>query len=169
MITSNESPLPDRAKIDVEPLLEAWKLVRDFQIAMGEPAPELPGSLDGERRKLRADWMREELSEFIGADVLVDQVDSIIDLIYFALGTLCEMGVPPHEAFNAVHAANLRKLGEDGRPLFSTRGRIKKPEGWLGPETEIGEYLDRLKFTSCDADQSSTVGSASVSQRARDQ
>lgn len=129
-------------------LLEAWKLVRDFQIAMEEPAPDSPTPLDGVRRKLRAEWMREELAEFVSADVLVDQVDSIIDLIYFALGTLCEMGVPPQEAFNAVHAANLRKLGSDGRPLLSIHGRIVKPEGWIGPEAEISEYLEHLKFTS---------------------
>ena len=133
---------------DKKLLIDAWRLVRDFQIAMGEPAPLQPTKLETERRSLRAKWMNGEISEFSKSDDLLGQVDSMIDLIYFALGTLCEMGVPPDEAFSAVHSANLRKLGADGRPLLSSEGRIIKPDGWTGPETDIRDFLARLAFST---------------------
>lgn len=94
----------------------------------------------------RISWMMEELTEFAAADTLEDQVDALTDLIYIAIGTFTLMGVKPEPFFNIVHAANMEKLHEDGKPRFNEQGKIVKPEGWVeryAPEPKIIEELER--------------------------
>lgn len=94
----------------------------------------------------RASWMLEELIEFMEADTLEDQVDALTDLIYFAIGTFTLMGVKPEPFFDIVHAANMGKLHEDGKPRFDEQGKIVKPEGWAdkyAPEPKIVQELMR--------------------------
>ena len=66
----------------------------------------------------------------------------MVDLIYFALGTLTEMGVEAGAAFAVVHAANMEKLGPDGRPILHPDGKIAKPAGWVDPG-------DRMRVLLC--------------------
>ncbi|GAE09592.1 transcriptional regulator [Paenibacillus sp. JCM 10914] len=94
----------------------------------------------------RSSWMLEELIEFMEAETLEDQVDALTDLIYFAIGTFTLMGVKPEPFFNIVHAANMGKLHEDGKPRFNEQGKIVKPEGWAekyAPEPKIVQELMR--------------------------
>lgn len=78
----------------------------------------------------RISWMLEELTEFAASDSLEDQVDALTDLIYFAIGTFTLLGVKPEPFFNIVHAANMGKLHEDGKPRFNEQGKMVKSEGW---------------------------------------
>jgi len=94
----------------------------------------------------RISWMMEELTEFAAADTLEEQVDALTDLIYFAIGTFTLMGVKPEPFFDIVHAANMGKLHEDGKPRFNEQGKIVKPKGWAekyAPEPKIIEELLR--------------------------
>lgn len=98
----------------------------------------------GGRVLLRAGLLTEEIGEFIGAKTVTDQVDAMIDVIYIALGTLVEMGVQPEPIFNIVHAANMSKLGPDGKPIV-INGKVRKPEGWTAPEPLIADELERQR------------------------
>jgi predicted HAD superfamily Cof-like phosphohydrolase len=88
--------------------------------------------------------MREEIQEFLDSRNIYDQADAMIDLIYFALGTLVEMGIPPEELFDAVQEANMNKLWSDGKPRFREDGKIIKPEGWRPPEPELKKIIDGM-------------------------
>lgn len=69
-----------------------------------------------ERAKTRASWLLEEINEFLEASEeqdIVEQADAMIDTIYFALGTLVEMGVKPDELLYIAQNANMSKLWED--------------------------------------------------------
>lgn len=114
--------------------------VREFHRSGGHPVAEIPGSLDREQIRRRTDWMREEIDEFESAIGLVDQADAIIDLIYFALGALVELGVEGEPLFDIVHRANMQKVSGE---RVSTRvdGKIEKPVGWITPEAEIASTL----------------------------
>lgn len=61
----------------------------------------------------------------------------MIDLIYFALGTLVEMGIRPEKLFEIVHEANMAKLFPDGKPHFNSEGKTIKPATWVDPEQKI--------------------------------
>lgn len=124
---------------------KAYEAVKEFHKAFGHPIAQSPQFLPAERLGTRIAWITDELLELEGATQLVDQVDAIIDAMYFCLGTLVEMGVPPQAFFDLVQAANMAKLWEDGQPRFRDGdGKVIKPDGWEAPEGKIAKELERL-------------------------
>ncbi len=116
--------------------------VKEFHQAFGHPVAQVQDKLGAERVAARAEWMQEEVREFMAAQTMLDQADAIIDLLYFAFGTLVEMGVScPYTLFKAVHEANMAKLWPDGKPHYRDDGKVRKPEGWEGPEPVLQKIL----------------------------
>lgn len=136
---------PTKGVLTLMGLDSAWEQVKTFHETFDSPVGKIPGRLDKARAEARASWMREEVREFLDADNVYDQADAMIDLIYFALGTLVEMGVPPQELFDVVQKANMKKLWPDGKPRFREDGKIIKPEGWEPPEPQLKKIIDMLK------------------------
>lgn len=120
-------------------------LVLQFnQDIIGLPIPDKPARLDPERKKWASGALAEELTEFMDATELEDEVDALIDLSYFALGRLIEMGIVPGAPFEEVHAANMAKV----RGELSKRPNAKgfdaiKPDGWQPPNLLPYLALDR--------------------------
>ena len=67
-----------------------WNDVREFHEKFGHPCPDAPRMLDKKRSLSRAKWMNEEVAEFLVAEDIYEQADAMIDLMYFALGTMVE-------------------------------------------------------------------------------
>lgn len=80
---------------------------------------------------------------------LVDEVDALIDLLYFTYGSFVMMGVDPMPIFDIVHQANMGKLFPDGKPRYhEVTGKVLKPENWArdyAPEERIEKELERQK------------------------
>lgn len=111
---------------------------------IGLPIPETPSQLDIERKTWAELAMKEELAEFHNATTLEDEVDALIDLCYFALGRVIEMGVVPGAAFEEVHAANMAKeRGELSKRPHAKGYDAVKPEGWTPPDLLPYLALDR--------------------------
>lgn len=124
-------------------LSDAFDQVREFHSRFGHPVADRPRLLPAPRAAARAEWMREEVDEFLSAENVVDQADAMIDLIYFAVGTLVEMGVRPARLFDIVHQANMAKLWEDGAPRWREDGKTVKPPSWRDPADEIRGEIER--------------------------
>ena len=141
MSTHNNTPAArdDRG----EGLDAAYMDVADFQRAFGQPVADAPAALDRPTKRRRLAWMREELEELEAAETIEDQADAIIDLVYFAMGCLTEMGVPPEGVWQAVHKANMAKLWPDGVHVDAV-GKVIKPAGWRNPEGDIRDYIASL-------------------------
>jgi len=122
-----------------------WEQVREFQRAFGHPWRDTPATMDSDRAQKRYTWMLEELNEFLQADEVVEQADAMIDLMYFALGTLVEMGVRPAVLFDIVHTANMSKLWPDGKPHYNAMGKTVKPAGWQDPHEKLRLAIERMK------------------------
>lgn len=120
---------------------KAYELVREFHRAFNLPLREAPGLLSQERAQRRCAWMREEIEEFLEAQDVSDQADAMIDLIYFALGTMVEMGVKPQELFEIVHRANMDKLFPDGKPHYNAYSKVIKPDTWRDPKPLLDEAI----------------------------
>jgi len=120
-----------------------FEQVKAFHKAFGHPCRETPGLLSPQRRDSRVKWMREEVQEFVDAETVEDQADAMIDLMYFALGTLVEMGVRPGELFDIVHNANMQKLWPDGKVHCDPDGKVIKPAGWQDPAPLLRQALAR--------------------------
>ena len=101
--------------------------------------------IDKKRALSRAKWMQEEVAEFLIADNIYEQADAMIDLMYFALGTMVEMGLEADELFDIVQQANMAKLWPDGKPHYNPKdGKVIKPEGWEDPAPKIKAYIDSI-------------------------
>jgi Cof subfamily protein (haloacid dehalogenase superfamily) len=98
--------------------------------------------LDIDKAKLKI-----EANEKHTEDVMTEQVDALVDLLYFTYGSFVLMGVDPSEIFEVVHLANMGKLWEDGTARYDrVTHKILKPEGWeekYAPERKIKEILAR--------------------------
>ena len=118
-----------------------WEDVKLFHEKFNHPVSNYPKKMDKERAKKRYNWMLEEIDEFLQAveqGDIVEEADAMIDVIYFALGTLVEMGIRPDELFEIVQYANMSKLWEDGKPHYAEDGKTIKPVTWEDPH-----YKDR--------------------------
>lgn len=123
--------------------------VKKFHYAFNHPVAKKPTVMDIDRAIKRVAWMNEEINEFIEATKkkdIYEQADAMIDLIYFALGTLVEMGIKPEPIFNIVQHANMSKLWEDGKPHYNDVGKVIKPKGWEDPHDKIVEVINNMGY-----------------------
>jgi predicted HAD superfamily Cof-like phosphohydrolase len=123
--------------------------VQEFHEAFHVPVADTPTLMEESRALARAGWMREEVDEFLEATTIAEQADAMIDLIYFAIGTMVEMGVRPENLFEIVQQANMSKLWSDGKPRFrESDGKILKPGNWVDPDPLLAEEILRQKGNS---------------------
>ena len=120
---------------------DAYELVKNFQKMAEQPIGELPQFLCRQRCNIRCKWMREEIEEFENSNTVYEQADAIIDLLYYAIGVLVEMGVKPDELFLLIHEYNVKKIINK---RFDIDGKIMKPCGWQHPDKEIKEIIDAM-------------------------
>ena len=122
-----------------------WEAVKLFHEKFGHPVPENPAMIEKKRALSRGTWMLEEVAEFLSAEDIYEQADAMIDLMYFALGTMVEMGIEPEEIFNIVQKANMDKLWADGKPRYNEKdGKVIKPDNWVDPKPKIKNHIDKL-------------------------
>lgn len=77
-----------------------------------------PKALADLRVKLISEEL-DELKDALAADDIVEVADAITDLLYVVIGAGIVYGVPMTETFAEVHASNMTKLGEDGKPILN--------------------------------------------------
>ena len=141
-----------------------FKDVKDFHKKFNFTSNSRPTELDQEKIRGRIAFMFEELIEFVDAsgaywgidretkDVTIsyppnptvdmaEQADALIDLVYVAMGTAVQMGLPWQELWDDVHRANMAK--ERGMTSRGISDDAIKPDGWQGPKTN--EILNRAR------------------------
>lgn len=102
---------------------------------IGLPIPREPEQLSAKRKEWAVTALNEELIEFKHASTIDDEADALIDLTYFALGRLVEMGIAPRPVFEEVHRANMRKQrGNLSKRPGSLGFDAVKPDGWVAPD-----------------------------------
>lgn len=135
----------------------SFDLVREFHEAFNRPIRDTPDVGSPEERILRVRLMLEEVLEFAKAagvlvaldgeiiptvqhlgfsaglfePDLVQMAHELADIEYVTQGTAVQLGIPLDACVVEVHAANMRKLGPDGKPIVDEHGKVRKPEGWV--------------------------------------
>ncbi len=109
---------------------------------LGVAAPLSPTLISQEFAMERFRFLDEECSEYIEDALqgnIVGATDGLLDVIYVALGTLHQMGIPVQACWDAVQTANMAKA----RGVTSRGNAIDaiKPAGWTGPEASIAAIL----------------------------
>lgn len=137
--------------------------VRKFHLAFDQPAPSRPTVPDAETAALRMRLITEEYKEvhedatrLLGLlrsghganhDAVVESMQRLVkevcDLLYVTEGTLVAFGVYP-AAYDAVHASNMSKLGDDGKPVRRADGKALKGPNYkpVNPEQMFPSIID---------------------------
>ena len=111
--------------------------VREFHEAFGVPILSAPAFPSDARRELRTRILEEEWIEFLEAEAtsnFEDVADALGDMAYIIAGTALEYGIPLDRVLDAIHRANMAKLGPDGKPIKREDGKVIKPQGWQPPD-----------------------------------
>jgi predicted HAD superfamily Cof-like phosphohydrolase len=111
--------------------------VRAFSLKFGHLISDIPVHLTKRKLSERLACLKEEVHEFelaIEAQDLPEQVDALIDLIYFAKGTALMLGVGSiwSDLWAEVQRANLSK--EPGITKRGFQHDCVKPPGWQAPQ-----------------------------------
>ena len=116
-----------------------FELVGDFMEAFGQDVQLEPTWPDFNTRELRLELIQEELDELSDAVADRDMIqiaDALTDLLYVVYGAGHAFGIDLDECFQEVHASNMSKLGENGKPIHREDGKVMKGPGYFEPDLE---------------------------------
>lgn len=79
-------------------------------------------------------------------DVLLNQIDALVDQLYFVYGSFVVQGVDPKRPFEIVHNFNMDKL-DNGEIVYkdAEMTKIGKRVGWLPPDEELKKEINYQK------------------------
>lgn len=123
--------------------------VREFTKAFNRPLPTKPNVDDHDLNALRIRLLREEIDELEDAlqfGNIPHIMKEITDIQYILDGTYIELGLSSMKdaASAKVHASNMSKLGEDGKPIYRKDGKVLKGPAYFEPFMETIEiYCDK--------------------------
>jgi len=112
--------------------------VKEFHNKFGHPIGKFGEEPDTSVTTLRFELLHEELGELATALIKKDGtevVDALVDLQYVLSGTVVAFGLQDlfAESFEEVHASNMSKLGENGKPIYREDGKILKGPNYFKP------------------------------------
>ena len=121
--------------------------LRSFHTAFGHPVDEVM-TVDGMelRRSLIVEEFTELMSEISNVSIALARgrkpnlevkenlLKELCDLQYVISGMAVAFGLPLQVAFNRVHASNMSKLGEDGKPIYREDGKVLKGPNYEPPD-----------------------------------
>jgi predicted HAD superfamily Cof-like phosphohydrolase len=114
--------------------------VNDFHVKFGQGrAPVEPTLLTKEEFWLRYKLMKEENDEYLEAALKFDKVgiaDALGDQLYILCGTILKHGMQNviENVFDEIHASNMSKADENGKPIFREDGKILKGKNYFKPD-----------------------------------
>ena len=115
------------------------KNIEEFSTKFKLPQLDKPGFLDDDLMMFRLLFIREEVDELNLAMVyedLEDALDALVDIMYVVLGTAWMMNLPIMDAWDRVHAANMKKVRVENASESKRNSSydLKKPDGWEPPD-----------------------------------
>ena len=92
--------------------------------------------------------MQEENEEYLKAvydEDLVEVADALGDQLYILCGTILKHGMQDIilKVFDEIHASNMSKVGEDGKPVLREDGKILKGPNYFKPN--LKQFIDEQK------------------------
>ena len=125
------------------------EMVEEFHITFGHPVNDIPNVRDMKLNELRVNLIEEELNELKDALIAMDPAeafDALCDLQYVLDGAFLALGFHnmKQEGVAEVHASNMSKLGDDGKPIYREEdGKVLKGPNYRKPDLRV--VLDKYK------------------------
>lgn len=110
--------------------------VKQFMQVFGQDVLDKPTMPSSELAKLRLELIREECEELTVATNAMDMVeiaDALTDILYVVYGAGHAFGINLDACFDHVHASNMSKLGDDGKPIYREDGKVLKGPNYWAP------------------------------------
>ena len=110
--------------------------VKTFMTTFGQMVRTKPQFPDEKTIQLRYDLIKEELNELEQAMKtrnLKEIADALTDILYVTYGAGYAYGIDLDKCFKEVQRANMSKLGTDGKPIFSEKGKVMKGPNYSEP------------------------------------
>ena len=110
--------------------------VKQFMEVFGQDVLNRPTMPSSELAKLRLELIREECEELTVATSAMDMVeiaDALTDILYVVYGAGHAFGINLDACFDHVHASNMSKLGDDGKPIYRDDGKVLKGPNYWAP------------------------------------
>ena len=113
-----------------------FEKVGQFMKTFGQEV-KLKSSLGTEKiNNLRISLIQEELEELkqaINQKNLVEVADALTDLLYVTYGAGHAFGINLDKCFDEVQRSNMSKLDENGKPIYSEKGKVLKGPNYFKP------------------------------------
>jgi len=115
------------------------KLVEKFHNAFNQENGNEPRLLSTKEHELRFKLMSEENTEYAEAckdNNIIEVADALGDQLYILCGTILKHGMQHIilDVFEEIQASNMSKLGEDGKPILRSDGKILKGPNYFKPD-----------------------------------
>ena len=75
----------------------------------------------------------EELKQSIKQKNLLEVADALTDILYVTYGAGHAFGINLDKCFEEVQNSNMSKLGDDGKPIYSEKGKVLKGPNYFKP------------------------------------
>jgi predicted HAD superfamily Cof-like phosphohydrolase len=119
--------------------------VKEFMDTFGQDVLTEPKAPSSQLAKLRLELIREECEELTVATNAMDMVeiaDALTDILYVVYGAGHSFGIDLDACFDHVHASNMSKLGQDGKPIYREDGKVLKgPNYW---EPNMKQFVEAV-------------------------
>jgi len=76
----------------------------------------------------------EELKQSIKQKNLLEVADALTDILYVTYGAGHAFGINLDKCFEEVQNSNMSKLGDDGKPIYSEKGKVLKGPNYFKPD-----------------------------------
>ena len=113
-----------------------FEKVGEFMKTFGQEVKSKSSLSSDKINILRINLIEEELDELkqaINQKNLLEVADALTDILYVTYGAGHAFGINLDKCFQEVQNSNMSKLGDDGKPIYSEKGKVLKGPNYFKP------------------------------------
>mgnify|MGYP001420838631 FL=1 len=114
-----------------------FEKVGEFMKTFGQEVKSKSSLSSDKINILRINLIEEELEELkqsINQKNLLEVADALTDILYVTYGAGHAFGINLDKCFEEVQKSNMSKLGNDGKPIYSEKGKVLKGSNYFKPD-----------------------------------
>ena len=114
-----------------------FEKVGEFMKTFGQEVKSKSSLSSDKINILRINLIEEELEELkqaINQKNLLEVADALTDILYVTYGAGHAFGINLDKCFQEVQNSNMSKLGDDGKPIYSEKGKVMKGPNYFKPD-----------------------------------
>ena len=113
-----------------------FEKVGEFMKTFGQEVKSKSSLSSDKINILRINLIEEELDELkqaINQKNLLEVADALTDILYVTYGAGHAFGINLDKCFEEVQNSNMSKIGNDGKPIYSEKGKVMKGPNYFKP------------------------------------